>query len=95
MRDFAGFGFGWNAGHAGGAEPGPAPDVRGTIISLARFRSCRPYAVTYNPTFCGFTPGTRDFGFPVPYEEQDASGAIGDAAVPGKGELLIWKPRAS
>ena len=36
-------------------------------------------------------------GFTIPYEEQDGAYQryTGDASVPGKGEILVWKPFAS
>jgi formylmethanofuran dehydrogenase subunit C len=73
---------------------------RGTIISLTPLQILPTfsYAATYNPTFLRlYARHLGTLGFPIPYEDQDGAYEryIGDAAVPGKGELLIWKPRAS
>src|SRR6185295_18553287 len=71
--------------------------LRGTIISLAPIPLLPTflYASTYNPTFVRLFARQLDaLGFTIPYDEQ--SGAYerysGDTAVPGKGEILVWKP---
>ena len=58
---------------------------------------CRPslYACTYNPTFLRlYARHLATLGLIVPYEDQDGAYEryTGDAAVPGKGEILIWRP---
>ena len=71
--------------------------IRGTIISLAPIplMPTFAYATTYNPTFVRlYAKHLATLGFTIPYEEQ--AGAYqrytGDASVPGKGEILIWRP---
>ena len=71
---------------------------RGTIISLTPIQILPTfsYAGTYNPTFLRlYARRLGILGFPIPYEDQDGAYQryTGDGAVPGKGELLIWKPR--
>jgi formylmethanofuran dehydrogenase subunit C len=72
---------------------------RGTIISLTPIPLLPTflYASTYNPTFVRlYAKHLGALGFPIPYDGQ--AGAYqrytGDSAVPGKGEILVWKPRA-
>ena len=72
---------------------------RGTIISLAPIQILPTfsYAATYNPTFVRlYARYLALLGFTIPCEEQDGAYQryTGDAAAPGKGELLVWKPRA-
>ena len=74
--------------------------IRGTIISLTPIQLLPTftYASAYNPTFLRlYARHLSALGFPIPYEDQDGAYEryTGDAAVPGKGELLIWRPRAS
>ncbi len=74
--------------------------LRGTIISLTPvpLLPTFSYASTYNPTFLRlYARHLGSLEFTIPFEEQDGSYAryTGDAAVPGKGEILVWKPRAS
>jgi formylmethanofuran dehydrogenase subunit C len=70
---------------------------RGTIVSLTPI-SLLPtfsYSSTYNPTFLRlYARHLRTFGFTVPCEEQDGAYRryTGDTSVPGKGEILVWKP---
>jgi formylmethanofuran dehydrogenase subunit C len=68
--------------------------TRGTIISLQPLRLLPTfaYACTYTPDFLRlYARHLRPLGFAVP-----ANGSYrryaGDAAVPGKGELLVWQP---
>ena len=73
---------------------------RGTIISLTPVQMLPTfaYASTSNPTFLRlYARHLATLGFPIPFEEQDGvyERYTGDAAVPGKGELLVWKPRQS
>ena len=72
--------------------------MRGTIISLKPIPILPTfsYASTYNPTFLRLYARHLKFpGFDIPFEER--AGAYrrytGDAAIPGKGELLVWEPR--
>jgi hypothetical protein len=49
----------------------------------------------YNPVVVGmYASLLRKPGFAIPHNVQDGSYRryIGDAAVPGKGELLVWQP---
>ncbi len=69
--------------------------VRGTIVSLSpvRLLPTFSYACTYQPTFLALYARTLgQHGFAVPYQVADGTYArySGDAAVPGKGEILIW-----
>jgi formylmethanofuran dehydrogenase subunit C len=100
VKDFAGLQMkGGSLFLLGGAEIRTgAWMVRGTILSLAPI-SLLPtfaYACAYNPTFLGlYSSRLRMMGFSIPHE----AGAgvyrryTGDAAVPGKGEILLWQPR--
>jgi hypothetical protein len=74
--------------------------IRGTIVSLAPIPLLPtfPYAATYNPTFMRlYARHLRPLGFTIPFE--DELGAYkrytGDTSVPGKGEILVWEPRAA
>ena len=74
--------------------------VRGTIISLTPLKLMPTFscACTYNPTFLRvYAKSLEAMGFSIPY--QDQSGAYqrftGDTSVPGKGEILVWKPHTS
>ena len=72
---------------------------RGTIISLTPIPLLPTfsYASTYNPTFLRlFAKHLNTLGVTIPYDEVDGAYRryTGDAAVPGKGELLVWQPRA-
>jgi formylmethanofuran dehydrogenase subunit C len=72
---------------------------RGTIISLAPIQVLPTfaYAATYNPTFVRlYARYLAILGFSLPCQDQDGAYERynGDAAVPGRGELLVWKPRA-
>jgi formylmethanofuran dehydrogenase subunit C len=71
---------------------------RGTIITLAPIAMLPTfaYACTYNPVFVRlYSRHLASFGFPIPCEESAGSYErhIGDTSVPGKGEILVWKPR--
>jgi formylmethanofuran dehydrogenase subunit C len=74
--------------------------MRGTIVSLAPIPLLPTfaYACTYVPTFLRlYARHLETLGFTLPCEE--AGGAYqrytGDACVPGKGEILVWNPRAA
>ena len=70
---------------------------RGTIISLAPL-SLMPtfaYACTYNPVFVRlYARELESLGQQLPSRPTDGAYEryVGDLAVPGKGELLVWKP---
>jgi formylmethanofuran dehydrogenase subunit C len=70
--------------------------TRGTIISLAPIPLLPtfPRASTYNPTFLRlYSRHLGGLGFALPCDEREGSyhRYTGDACVPGKGEILIWK----
>jgi formylmethanofuran dehydrogenase subunit C len=102
VRDFAGLQMkGGTLVLMGGAEIRTgAWMVRGTIISLVplRLMPTFSYACAYNPTFLRiYAKHLQTMGFAIPQEDQ--AGAYqrytGDTSVPGKGEILIWRPHAS
>ncbi len=71
--------------------------VRGTIVSLAPLRLLPTfsYACAYDPVFLRlYAKHLEPFGFRLPVNA--AEGAYqrysGDSAVPGKGEILVWRP---
>jgi formylmethanofuran dehydrogenase subunit C len=73
---------------------------RGTIISLSPIGLLPTfsYSSRYNPTFLRlYARRLSTLGFAIPCEEQEGAYQryLGDAAVPGKGEILVWQPRAS
>src|ERR1700674_4149974 len=72
--------------------------VRGTIISLTPIKLLPTfsYASTYNPTFLRlYARHLGTLGITIPYAEQDGAYQryTGDACVPGRGEILVWKPK--
>jgi formylmethanofuran dehydrogenase subunit C len=74
--------------------------VRGTIVSLKPLRLMPTFygACAYNPTFLRiYAKSLQTMGFSIPIE--NAVGAYqrytGDASVPGKGEILVWRPGTS
>jgi formylmethanofuran dehydrogenase subunit C len=72
--------------------------MRGTIVSLQPLRLLPTFspACNYNPTFMGiYVKHLASRGFNIPYESRDGTYQRhnGDAAVPGKGEVLVWQPR--
>jgi formylmethanofuran dehydrogenase subunit C len=74
--------------------------VRGTIVSLTpvRLMPTFSYASTYNPMFLRlYARHLAALGFTIPFEDQDGAYQryTGDASVPGKGEILVWKPADS
>ena len=73
---------------------------RGTIVSLTPIELLPTFsfAATYNPTFLRvYARHLATVGLTIPFDEQDGSYRryTGDASVPGKGEILVWTPRAS
>jgi len=100
VRDFAGLQMkGGTIVLGGGAELRTGAWMnRGTIVSLAPIPLLPTfaYAATYNPTFLRlYARHLATLGFILPFE--DRAGAYdrytGDACVPGKGEILIWRPK--
>jgi len=72
--------------------------VRGTIVSLRPVRLLPTFAsaCAYNPTFLRiYARYLQGLGFAIPCEVREGAYQrfTGDAAVPGKGELLVWQPR--
>jgi formylmethanofuran dehydrogenase subunit C len=72
---------------------------RGTILSLEPLDLLPTfaYAAAYNPTFLRlYARRLAALGCPLPFEEAEGSYRryTGDAAVPGRGEILVWEPRA-
>jgi formylmethanofuran dehydrogenase subunit C len=70
---------------------------RGTIISMTAIPLLPTfaYAATYNPTVLRlYAKHLSTLGFTLPYDEHDGAYEryTGDACVPGKGEILVWKP---
>jgi formylmethanofuran dehydrogenase subunit C len=74
--------------------------VRGTIVALKPVRLLPTFchACEYNPVFLRlYARHLRDYGFVIPIEPAEGSYIryVGDSAVPGKGEILVWRPRGS
>ena len=74
--------------------------TRGTIVSLAPLPLLPTftYSSTYSPTFLRvWGRHLSALGVGIPYEEREGAYQryTGDASVPGKGEILVWKPHAS
>ena len=102
VRDFAGLQMkGGTLVLMGGAEIRTgAWMVRGTIVSLApiKLMPTFSYACTYQPTFLRvYARRLREMGFSVPYEDREGAYQryTGDNAIPGKGEILVWRPHLS
>jgi formylmethanofuran dehydrogenase subunit C len=71
--------------------------MRGTIVSLRPIDLLPSflYGSTYNPTFMRlYARHLATLGLTVPYEDREGAYQryTGDTAVPGKGEILIWRP---
>jgi formylmethanofuran dehydrogenase subunit C len=102
VRDFAGLQMkGGTIVLGGGAELRTgAWMIRGTIVSLKPLPLLPTfaYAATYNPTFIRILARVlRTLSVALPFEERDGSYEryTGDASVPGKGEILVWRPQAN
>jgi formylmethanofuran dehydrogenase subunit C len=102
VRDFAGLQMkGGTLVLMGGAEIRTgAWMVRGTIVSLAPVRLLPTFAAAcaYNPAFLRmYAKHLQALGFslPVAAEQGAYRRYLGDLAVPGKGEILVWQPRAA
>jgi formylmethanofuran dehydrogenase subunit C len=100
VRDFAGLQMkGGSIFLLGGAELRTgAWMTRGTIVSLTPVRLLPTFshACEYNPAFLQlYSAHLRTLGFAVPCDSRDGvyRRYVGDASVPGKGELLVWQPR--
>jgi len=70
---------------------------RGTIVSLQPIplMPTFAYAATYNPTFLRlYARRLAAFGCALPFDDRQGSYQryTGDAAVPGRGEILVWQP---
>jgi formylmethanofuran dehydrogenase subunit C len=73
--------------------------IRGTIVSLAAIPLLPTFsfACAYNPTFLRiYARHLRMLGISIPVDPKDGTYRryTGDAAVPGKGEILVWQPHA-
>jgi formylmethanofuran dehydrogenase subunit C len=100
VRDFAGLQMkGGTIFLLGGAEIRTGAWMsRGTIVSLKPIRLLPTFAsaCAYNPTFLSlYARQLRGLGVSIPHSAQDGAYQryTGDASVPGKGEILIWRPR--
>lgn len=96
VKDFAGLQMkGGTLVLMGGAELRTGAWMqRGTIISLKPVRLMPTFAdcCTYSPAFLRvYANHLRPLGFELP--DGNYRRYAGDAAVPGKGELLVWSPR--
>ena len=101
VRDFAGLQMkGGSLFLLGGAEIRTgAWMVRGTIVSLKPLPLLPTfaYACAYNPSFLRlYARRLRSLGISLPQEVHEGAYRryTGDAAVPGKGEVLVWQPHA-
>lgn len=100
VKDFAGLEMKGGTILIGGAELRTgAWMMRGTIISLKPIPLLPTFSLasTYNPTFLRvYARHLGALGFTLPYEDSDGSYQryIGDASVPGKGEILVWQGAA-
>jgi formylmethanofuran dehydrogenase subunit C len=73
--------------------------VRGTIVSLTEIAMMPTFshACAYNPVFLRlYAKHLKSLEFSIPYEDQDGvyQRYVGDASVPGKGEILVWQRHA-
>lgn len=74
--------------------------VRGTIVSLKPLRLLPTFAsaCAYQPTFLRlYAKHLRSLGVALPGDGPEGTYQryIGDTSVPGKGEILVWRPHAS
>jgi formylmethanofuran dehydrogenase subunit C len=100
VRDFAGLQMkGGTLVLMGGAEARTgAWMVRGTIVCVQPVRLLPTFAAccTYDPTFLRvYARHLASFGVNLPVGSDGGTYQrfMGDAAVPGKGEILFWQPR--
>ncbi len=98
-KDFAGLEMKGGTILLGGAELRTGAWMnRGTIISLTPIPLLPTfsYACCYNPTFVRlFSKQFQPLGFSIPHAATEGAYLrySGDAAIPGKGEILIWQPQ--
>ena len=99
VRDFAGLQMkGGSIFLLGGAEIRTGAWMfRGTIVSLVPIKLLPTFAhsCAYNPSFLRlYAKHLQALGVSIPIDNQGGSYQrfAGDAAVPGKGEILVWKP---
>lgn len=102
VRDFAGLQMkgGTIVLMSGAEQRTGAWMIRGTIISLQPLRLLPTFsqACDYNPVFLSlYARHLNPLGFTLPFDVRDGTYRrfTGDAAVPGKGELLVWQPRSA
>jgi formylmethanofuran dehydrogenase subunit C len=102
VRDFAGLQMkGGTIVLMGGAEIRTgAWMIRGTIVSLRPVQLLPTFApaCAYNPAFLRvYAKHLRGLGIDIPCDPRDGAYQryTGDAAVPGKGELLVWQGHAA
>jgi formylmethanofuran dehydrogenase subunit C len=72
---------------------------RGTIVTLKPIKLMPTFthACEYNPTFLRiYANHMNKYGMQIPFDPSKGvyQRYLGDVAVPGKGELLVWQPRA-
>ncbi len=72
---------------------------RGTIVSLKPIPLLPTFAfaATFNPTFLRlYAKHLAPLGCALPFDERDGTYRryTGDAAVPGRGEILVWQPHS-
>jgi formylmethanofuran dehydrogenase subunit C len=101
VRDFAGLQMkGGTLFLMGGAEIRTgAWMTRGTIVTLKplRLMPTFSFACNYDPTFLRlYARHLGPLGFDIPCDPNNGSYQrdMGDASVPGKGEILFWRPHA-
>ena len=98
VRDFAGLQMKGGTIVLGGAEIRTgAWMVRGTIVALSPVRLLPTFtpACAYNPAFLRlYAKYLQTFGFHIPGGVMEGSYQryTGDTSVPGKGEILVWRP---
>jgi formylmethanofuran dehydrogenase subunit C len=73
--------------------------IRGTIVSLAEISLLPTFAFDCdcNPLFLRpYARHLETLGISIPYQEEDGVYQCysGDSAVPGKGEILVWRARS-
>ena len=102
VRDFAGLQMkGGTLFLLGGAEIRTgAWMIRGTIVSLVPLQLLPTFsfAANYSPTFLRlYARRLQALGITIPFDMHSGSYQrySGDAAVPGKGEILVWQSHAS
>ena len=100
-RDFAGLEMQGGTIVLGGAELRTgASMIRGTIVCLKPIPILPTflYASTYSPTFLRlYSRSLGSLGFDLPCDPGEGAYRrySGDTSIPGKGELLVWEPRAA